>query len=164
MAWAAGGMSYAAWAGFIGTGTPALTYGTAANQYLALYSNAVTPNYHDILANECYAATSPATVGWLAANEITGTNWPAGGVVMTTGGATTSVTDTGTVLKYTSSAALSVASCTFTGAYGGIIYMNTLTPKCLLIAIPFPAAPFSPTAGTFSITWNASGIFTLSIG
>ena len=158
MAWGAGGMSYLVWAGFVGTGSPALTYGTASNQYIALFNNSVTPNYHDTLANSAYGA------GQWASNEVTGTNWSAGGVVMTTGSVTTSVTDTGTVLKYTASGALSVASCTFSNAYGCLIYMNSLSPKYALIAVPFPSAPFSPNNGTFSITWNASGIATWSIG
>ena len=43
-----------------------------------------------------------------------------------------------------------------------MIYDDDLTNKPLICAIDF-GGDFSTTSGTFKITWNASGIFTLDL-
>ena len=53
-------------------------------------------------------------------------------------------------------------SSTITGARYAAIYDDTLTNKPLICAIDF-GGDFSTTSGTFKITWNASGIFTLDL-
>ena len=53
-------------------------------------------------------------------------------------------------------------SSTITGAAFAVVYDDDLTNKPLICAIDFGGA-FSTTSGTFKITWNASGIFTLDL-
>ena len=53
-------------------------------------------------------------------------------------------------------------SSTITSARYAAIYDDTLTNKPLICAIDF-GGDFSTTSGTFKITWNASGIFTLDL-
>ena len=52
----------------------------------------------------------------------------------------------------------SVPTTTLTNAEGCIIWDDTLAGDPLLCAVDF-GAPYSTVAGTFAITWNASGIF-----
>ncbi len=51
---------------------------------------------------------------------------------------------------------------TITSARYAVIYDDDLTNKPLICAIDF-GGDFSTTSGTFKITWNASGIFTLDL-
>lgn len=121
---------------------------------VALYNNSVTPDSDATAANVAYGA------GTWTGNEVTGTNWAAGGVALSgmdviaiTGGYKYDATD------------VSVSTCTFTGAYGCLIYLDGLTTPVAdqgLIAVYFGGSAFSPVAGDFTITWNASGIYTVA--
>jgi len=90
-------------------------------------------------------------------NEVSGTNYTAGGESLTS---ITFITAGGTItwdagdVEWTAS--------TITGARYAVIYDDTLTNKPLICAIDF-TGDFSTVAGTFKITWNASGIFTLDL-
>ncbi len=53
-------------------------------------------------------------------------------------------------------------SSTIASAAFAVIYDDDLTNKPLICAIDF-TGDFSTTSGTFKITWNASGIFTLDL-
>lgn len=108
---------------------------------IALYNNTETPAYD----------TDPSS--YSATNEVTGTNWAAAGVALTsptctigTGG------NAGTILLAATN--VSVATTTLTGVYGAKIYDDSLTPKALVCAIAFSGAPYSTNAGTFAITWG----------
>lgn len=110
---------------------------------IALFSNSITPNY----TTDTAFGVAPYN-----ANEVTGTNWAAGGVALTgttftgaSGVATFDATD------------VSVATTTLTNARCGLIYADALAGNNAILLVDF-GADFSTSAGTFSIVWSASGI------
>jgi len=116
---------------------------------IALYNNTETPNYSSQTA---YSAT----------NEVTGTNWPATGVVLAT--ATMTESPAGTLMF--DAADISVANATFTNAFGAKIYADALTTPIadpLICGIYFGGSAYSPNNGTFQIVWASTGIFALDI-
>ena len=122
---------------------------------VALYNNTVTPNYSDTLANCVYLAGQ-----WVTGNEVSGTNWAAGGVALTT--VTLTESPTGTLMW--TAANVSVATTTLsTTIYGCLVYDFTLATKYGTVAVPFPGSPYGTSAGTFGINWAAGGIFNLDL-
>lgn len=114
----------------------------------ALFSNTITPNF----TTDTAYGVAPYN-----ANEVTGTNWAAGGVVLTgtafTGAAGTLTFDATDV---------SVASTTLTNARCYLLYADVLAGDRAIVLVDF-AADYSTSNGTFAITWNALGIFTIDL-
>jgi hypothetical protein len=111
-----------------------------------LLADAATPNFdtHDFRAD-------------LVANEVTGTNWAAGGVDLTS----TEITLAGGVLTF-DAADVSVASTTITNAMAGVLSTQTgadATDKLVLLQDFVTAV--STVNGTFTVQHNASGILTI---
>jgi hypothetical protein len=117
----------------------------AGTDKCALYTNTLTPNFD----------TDPSS--YSTTNEVTGTGYTAGGLTVTS----PTVTGASGILTY-DAADLSWATSTISNARGTIIYADALTPKALIVAVNF-GADYSTTAGTFQITWNAGGIFTIDL-
>lgn len=119
----------------------------------ALFNNTLTtPNYD---TNTAYGAAP------FNANEITGTGYTAGGAAL----ASPTVTAAAPVATQLAFDANDVAwtTATFSGVRGVLVYDDTITTPVAdpgIVAITF-GADFSVTAGTFTIVWNANGIFTL---
>jgi hypothetical protein len=93
-------------------------------------------------------------------NEVTGTGYTAGGQAL----ASKTVNYTSGTNTFTFDAADTVwGSSTITARYA-IIYVDTGTPSTspLIMYVDFGADVVS-TSGNFTITWNASGIFTFSV-
>ena len=121
---------------------------------IALHNNSDTPDF----------SVDPGT--WTNANEVSGTGWAAGGVLVSagaSGGASMAPTITQSPSKTVMADAtdLSVASTTLTNAYGCKWYMDALSPKAAVVAIYFGGSAYSTTAGTFAITFNALGVWTI---
>lgn len=119
---------------------------------LALYTNTKTPDFS-------------ADTGYSATNEVSGTNWAAGGVALSAAASGSSsvsptTTDVSGTLKYTFTNAVSVATTTLTNARGLIMYADALAGDNNIFAVTF-GADYSTVAGTFAITPNASGLFTV---
>lgn len=114
----------------------------------ALFSNTITPNF---TTDTAYG------VAPYDANEVTGTNWASGGVALTgttfTGSAGTATFDATDV---------SVASTTLTGARCYLLYADALAGNNAIVLVNF-GADYATSNGTFAITWNASGIFTIDL-
>jgi hypothetical protein len=90
-------------------------------------------------------------------NEITGTNYTAGGFTL---GTATSSYDTATDQIRLAAANVSQATATFT-ARRAVVYNSspgTAATNPLITFLDF-GADVSPSAGTFAITWDATGIF-----
>lgn len=136
--------------GFTQTFLNALSGGTALNLTLttakwALFSNSVTtPNFD--------ATTAQYGSAPFNANEVTGTNWATGGVAVTT--PALAIGSGGTAGRFVFTAGnISVASATFTGARGALLYTAAAgNPAVVLINFGSDA---SPSAGTFSVTWGS---------
>lgn len=124
----------------------------------ALYDNDITPDQTVTSANTAY------NVGqWSAAgNEVTdGTNWDTAGEPLT------SVTSTFSSNVYTFDAAntpQSGASCTLASVFGCLVYDDTIATPVADQGVCFNyfGGSQSVTAGTFTIVWNASGIFAIT--
>ena len=126
----------------------------SVNDYLALFDNTVTPNVDT-------DPQSYAVAPW-ASGEVTGTNWSAGGVNLNLSGAGLTH-QTGGNLRYTAGN-VSVATTTIsTATYGCLIYDNSLSPKAAICAVWFGGSGYTTSAGTFGITWPASGIWTIAL-
>lgn len=112
---------------------------------VALFTNSVTPDYNASTANAAYGA------GVWNANEVSGTGYTAGGLVLTT----TTLTGSGGVLTF-DSADPSWASSTLTGVRGALIYNNGLTPKSNFMLVDL-TQDYATSNGTFLIQVSASG-------
>lgn len=118
---------------------------TSDNIQVMLYTSAYTPNQ----ANDVYKDVVNPT-------EASGTGYTAGGVVLSSKTSTAS----GTTVTL-SAANVTWSSSTITAA-GAIIYDNTpASNKPLLAYVDFGGSQ-SSSNGNFTITWNASGILTLT--
>jgi hypothetical protein len=126
----------------------------SAGLYLALYDNTVTPNVD----------TDPQSYNVAPWNtgESTGTNWSAGGVNLSLSGAGLTH-QTGGNLKF-AAGNISVANTTLSDAiYGCLIYDSLLSPEAAVCAVWFGGSGYTTSAGTFGITWPASGIWTIAL-
>lgn len=114
----------------------------------ALYTNTLSP---DFSANSAYSAT----------NEITGTNYTAGGRAISVGGGSPTVTEspTGTIMYDQTD--MTWPTATFT-ARGGILYADALAGDNLIVAQTY-GADITATAGTFTIQFASGGVLTLDI-
>lgn len=148
MAVTASGLYYLSFRDMLGAAQLAVDLDSETTNKIALYNNSITPNFD----TDTTQAAAPYN-----ANEVTGTNWSAGGVVLTTTGF--SVT-TGT-LAWTAGN-VSVASTTLTAVRAGLIYGLALTTKSCICLVNF-TSDYSTNNGTFAITWNGSGIFTIDL-
>lgn len=112
----------------------------------ALISNSATPDFdnHDLWND-------------LSGNEVSGTNWAAGGVALT--GTAISCSPTGTLML--DAADVSVATTTLTNARAYVWYASALANE--LICLVNFGADYSTVAGTFAITWAATGVFNIDL-
>lgn len=118
----------------------------AEDNKITLISDSATPNFDTMdFWND------------LSANEVTGTNWAAGGVAL----AGTEITLSSGVLTFDATD-VSVASTTITGAMASVLRTNVGSDATdqLVMLHDFVTA-VSTVNGTFAITWNASGLMTL---
>jgi hypothetical protein len=116
---------------------------------IALFSNSITPNF----SSDTAYGVSPYN-----ANEVTGTNWASGGVALT--GTTVTESPTGTLMFDATD--VSVGSATFSSARCGLIYADALAGNNAMVLVNF-GADYSPSNGTFSITWSSTGVFALDL-
>lgn len=88
-------------------------------------------------------------------NEVTGTGYTTGGEALTTPTFTI-----GAGVATFDAANVSLASTTLASVEGVVLFDDTIAGDPLLCAVDFGTA-YSTTAGTFAVTWNAAGIFTI---
>jgi hypothetical protein len=129
---------------------------------VALYNNTPTTATAstDTLAHNVYLAAGGQ---WVTANEVTATGYTAGGVTVTPKTETFTVAQP-SVITFTSSGAPSwtITSGGIT-AFGALVYDNTIAAaKYVYCWNYFGGSASFAGAGTFTINWNASGIFAIS--
>lgn len=118
----------------------------AEDNLVTLISDSATPNFDTMdFWND------------LSANEVTGTNWAAGGVALTG----TEVTLSSGVLTFDATD-VSVASTTISNAMASVLRFNvgSAATDQLVMLHDFVTA-VSSSNGTFAINWSASGLATL---
>lgn len=122
---------------------------------VALYGNSGTP---DKTVADTLTGYNQSTSQWVTANEVTATGWTAGGLALA------SITSTFSGSTYTFDAADKAggATDTVTNCYGVLIYDNTITTKDGL-CFNYLGGANSVTSGTFTVVFNASGIFTIAV-
>ncbi len=116
----------------------------AEDNKVAMITDSATPNFdtHDFWDD-------------LSANEVSGAGYTAGGKAYTG----TELTLSGGTLTY-DAADVSWTTSTITSAMAAVGYADSVASDPLIFLSDFVTAA-STTAGTFTIQWNASGIFTL---
>lgn len=135
----------------LGTANLDLDLESESDIKVALFTNSVVPDFDASTANASYGA------GVWNANEVSGTGYTAGGVVLTT----TTLTGSSGVLTF-DSADPSWSSSTIANARGALIYNNALTPKSAFVLVNL-GADYSTSAGTFLITVSGSGWATIDL-
>jgi hypothetical protein len=128
-----------------------------ATHKLALFSNSITPNF----TTDTAYGVAPYN-----ANEVSGTGWASGGVALSAAAA--GATSTSPTLTASSGTMVydmgdvSVASVTVTAARCALLYADALAGNNAICLVNF-GADYSPTAGTFSIVWDAAGVFVVDL-
>lgn len=159
MAWTESGLFYPTMRDLLKGSLSSVNWLTLTNK-ISLSSNSATPDF--------FGTTDPST--WTNTAEVTGTNWATGGIAFSAAasGATSiapAFAHTGpgpSVLQY-SATNVSVATTTVTGAFGAYLYAAAQSPAAMYLGIWFGGSGFTTVAGTFAITWNASGIMTMQM-
>ncbi len=123
----------------------------------ALFDNSITPSQTVASASTAYGAGV-----WASGGVSSSTSWPALGRPLA------SIASGFSSNVYTFDAADTVsadASATLTNAYGALIYDHTLASPVADQGMCFNyfGGANSVTAGTFTVVWNASGIFALTL-
>jgi hypothetical protein len=124
----------------------------------ALYNNTGTPNQDDSLANTAY------NVGqWVTANEVYhAAHWAQAGQAL---GTITHAPGTATWTLDAADTASVDSATTLANVYGCLIYDDTLAAGCVdegLCFLSFGGVQ-SVTTGTFTVVYNATGIFQLTL-
>lgn len=120
---------------------------------VALYDNDITPDNTVTLANTAYNAGQWTATG----NEVTDTNWPAGGVVLSGH----DVTQTSNVIKFDATDTTHSSTVTLANVHGCLVYDDTVTGD-YGISYHYFGGSNGVTGGTFTVVWNTSGIFTIT--
>ena len=115
---------------------------------VALFTNTITPDFD---ADTAYGAAP------YNANEVSGTGWAAGGVALITTGVSNS--PTGTLMWDADN--VSETSTDLTDARCALIYADAATDEAIVL-VDF-TSDYSTVAGTFAITWDVLGIFTIDL-
>lgn len=121
----------------------------AETHKVAMFTNTITPNF---------STDTAYGVAPYASNEVSGTGYTAGGNLLTT----TTLTESPAGTLMFDAADTSWASSTITNARCALIHADAMTTpiaKPALVLVNF-GADYSTSNGTFTISWNALGIFT----
>ena len=137
--------------------TTAMDLNTDAALKAALFDNTVTPSQTVASASSAYG-----TGVWAAGGVSDATGWPAVGRDL----AGVASGFASNVYTFDANDTVSANSnTTLTNAYGALVYDDTIaTPVADQgICCNYFGGANSVTAGTFTVVWNASGIFTLTL-
>lgn len=122
---------------------------------VALYDNDITPDAEVAIANTAFNAGQWTTTG----NEVVdATAWPTGGRPLSGHDVTVSTN----VVKYDATDTASNGNGTLSANYGCLVYDDTVTGDYGISFHYFGGAQ-SVTGGSFTVVWNASGIFTITV-
>lgn len=167
MAFGSNSKMFVTWAqgvmGNNGSSTLPTTYGGLAADTIkvALYNNTGTPSETDTAA---HAAYNGASGPWVNTNEVTDTggggNWAAGGRAL----ASKTLNTSSNVFTFDAADLAGGGNVTISNAYGCLVYDDTTTSTADLgVCYNAFGSGQSVTAGTFTIVWNAAGIFTVTV-
>lgn len=139
--------------------TTAVDLGTDVPK-VALYNNSITPS-QDVTS--ALSAFNAGASQWVTANEVTdATNWVSGGRAL----ASTSLNSgSAGVVFYDAADTAGAGNVTLTNAYGCLVYDDTLTTPVADqgICYNYFGGANSVTNGSFTVVWNANGIFRITL-
>jgi hypothetical protein len=126
---------------------------------VALFNNTTAPD-----KDAAVASTGFNTGVWVTANEVTdATNWVSGGIALA--GKAFSTPSTG-VMMFDATDTTHASTVTLTNAYGCLVYDDTISAGTVAdqgVTYHYFGGAQSVTAGTFTIVWNANGLFRISV-
>jgi hypothetical protein len=143
-AWTASGLYVLNWIDLLDATQLAIDTSLTTHK-IAMYTNTETPNFS-------------TEVGYSATNEVSGTGYTAGGQTILS--PTTTESPAGTLMYDMADQVW--ASPTSVTARGAKLYADVLAGNNLIVGINF-TADFTSTAGTFTIQWAATGVFTIDL-
>ena len=170
MAWTTSKMFRQWWADLVvgtiaNTGSPSSSLTVASALKAALYDNSITPDGDTVAASSAYSAGV-----WVATGGQTGTaqvfhtgQWAQAGVVLP---ATAVTVVAGGIIQFTSGNIVSGAAATMSNIYGMQLYIDALVTPVAKQGLGFwyfGGTAFAVTAGTLTISANASGLFRLTV-
>jgi hypothetical protein len=144
MAFSVSGLYVANWIDILDATQLAINTSLTTHKW-AMYTNTLTPNFS---SDTAYSAT----------NEVSGTGYTAGGQTIVS--PTTTESPTGTLMYDMADQVW--ASPTTVTARGAILYADALGGDPLIVAMTF-GSDFTSTAGTFTIQFAATGVFTIDL-
>lgn len=129
---------------------------------VALYGNSGTPDKDAAIAVAGYAASTSA---WITGNQVTDTNWAAAGIALSS--KVMSTPSTG-VIRFDAADTPSSGTVTLANVYGALVYDDTITAQTGGVAdqgvsFHYFGGAQSVSAGTFTVVWNASGLFQVTV-
>lgn len=125
---------------------------------VATYNNTVTPD-----RDAAVASTGYATGTWTG-NEVTGTNWAAGGQTLGTKAYTADLG--GNIGVSFDAADVSVANVTLAAFFGDLTYDDTITGGTVAkqgLCFHYYGGTQTVTAGNLTIIWDATGVFRFTV-
>lgn len=122
----------------------------------ALFNNTGTPDQTVASASAAYN-----TGQWVTANEVSNGGWSAAGLAL----ASITSTFASNVFTFDAADTANGTAATLANVFGTLVYDDTLTTPVADQGVCFNyfGGTQSVTAGTFTIVWNASGIFALTL-
>jgi hypothetical protein len=130
----------------------------------ALFNNSVSPD-----ASAAVASTGYNTGTWLTANEVTdATNWVAGGRALGTKAYASTAAGSQTTpgaIGFTAANTAGGGNVTIAAAFGCLVYDSTITAGTVAkqgMCFNYFGGTQSVTAGTFTIIWDATGVFKIT--
>jgi hypothetical protein len=124
---------------------------------VALYDNDITPDNTVTAANTAYNAGQWVITG----NEVSEAGqWAAGGVALTS----PDITVSSATVKWDASDTASGSAADLANVYGCLVYDDTITTPVADqgVCYNYFGGANSVVNGTFTVVWNASGIFTIA--
>lgn len=122
-----------------------------------LYNNSITPSKTVSAANSAYNAGV-----WANTNELTSsTDVPAGGLTL----ASLTFAHSSGTCTFDAADTASGSAATISGTYGCLVYDDTKTTPVADqgVCYNYFGGTNSVTAGTLTVVWNASGLFTVTV-
>lgn len=139
------------------------TYGanglSADTVKVALFGTSVTPDRDAVVGSTGYN-----TGTWTTGNEITGTNWAAGGQTLGTKAYTADLG--GNIGVSFDAADISVSTVTLAAFFGDLTYDDTITAGTVAkqgLCFHYYGGTQSVTAGNVSVIWDATGVFRFTV-
>ena len=121
----------------------------------ALYTSSATPD--KTVTTAALTEYNGAASQWVTGNEVSSTNYSAGGTAVTP----TALSQTTNVVTFTSSGSPSWSVVTFT-TYGCLVYDSQSGQNNVGLSFNYFGGIQEVTVGNFAISWNASGILTIT--